>query len=49
MFTLQQIKNALYPLINKDANTGVEKSFNDFLLDVVNEAQKLIKENEKSK
>ena len=47
MFTLQQIKNALYPLINKDANTGAEKKFNDFILDVINEAEKMIKQNEK--
>lgn len=47
MFTLQQIKDALFPLINKDAHTGVEKSFNDFILDCVNEAAKLIQENEK--
>lgn len=42
MFTLQQIKDALFPLINKDANTGAEKEFNDFILDCVNEAKKLI-------
>jgi hypothetical protein len=47
MFTLKQIQNALWPLINKDANTGSEKLANDFLLDTINEAQKLIKENEK--
>ena len=49
MFTLKDIQNALWPLINKDANTGDEKRFNDFLLDVINEAQKLIKEREKSR
>ena len=48
MFTLKQIQAALWPLINKDANTGAEKSANDFILDVINEAQKLIKENEKT-
>lgn len=48
MFTLKQIQAALWPLINKDANTGVEKSFNDFILDTINEAQKLIKSNEKT-
>lgn len=48
MFTLQQIKDALFPLINKDANTGTEKEFNDFLLDCVNEAAKLIKQHEKN-
>lgn len=48
MFTLQQIKDALFPLINKDANTGAEKSANDFLLDCVNEAVKLIKQYEKT-
>ena len=42
MFTLQQIQDALFPLINKDAHTGKEKEFNDFILDVVNEAKKLI-------
>lgn len=47
MFTLKQIQAALWPLINKDAHTGVEKAFNDFILDTINEAQKLIKENEK--
>jgi len=47
MFTLQQIKSALFPLINKDAHTGAEKAFNDFILDVVNEAAKLIKQYEK--
>lgn len=48
MFTLKQIQAALWPLINKDANTGSEKLANDFLLDTINEAQKLIKENEKT-
>lgn len=43
MFTLQQIQDALFPLINKDANTGDEKNANDFLLDMYNEAKKLIK------
>ncbi len=42
MFTLDQIKAAIFPLINKDANTGVEKEFNNFLLDFYNEASKLI-------
>lgn len=45
MFTLKQIQAALWPLINKDANTGAEKSANDFILDVINEAEKLIKTN----
>jgi hypothetical protein len=49
MFTLKDIQNALWPLINKDANTGDEKRFNDFLLDVINEAQKLIAEREKTR
>jgi hypothetical protein len=49
MFTLKDIQNALWPLINKDANTGDEKKFNDFLLDVINEAQKLINEREKAR
>lgn len=49
MFTLQQIQTALWPLINKDAHTGDEKRFNDFILDVINEAQKLIKEREKTR
>lgn len=44
MFTLDQIKAALFPLINKNAHTGDEKKFNDFILDCVNEAAKLIKE-----
>lgn len=48
MFTLQQIKNALFPLIDKDAHSGAEKEFNNFLLDVVNEAAKLIKQHEKT-
>lgn len=48
MFTLKQIQTALWPLINKDAHTGAEKEANDFLLDCLNEAQKLIKENEKN-
>ena len=47
MFTLKDIQNALWPLINKDAHTGDEKRFNDFLLDVINEAAKLIQEREK--
>ncbi len=42
MFTLKDIQNALWPLINKDAHTGVEKEFNNFLLDCVNEAKKLL-------
>lgn len=49
MFTLDQIKNALFPLINKDANTGVDKEANDFLLDCFNEAKKLIKQHEETK
>lgn len=49
MFTLQQIQTALWPLINKDAHTGDEKRFNDFILDVINEAAKLIKEREKAR
>jgi len=49
MFTLSQIQKALWPLINKDANTGAEKSFNNFVLDTINEAEKLIKEYEKTK
>ncbi len=49
MFTLKDIQNALWPLINKDANTGDEKKFNDFLLDCINEAQKLIKEYESNR
>lgn len=48
MFTLKQIQAALWPLINKDAHTGAEKAFNDFLLDVINEAAKLIKQHEKT-
>ena len=48
MFTLKQIQAALWPLINKDAHTGAEKSFNEFLLDTINEAQKLIKSIEKT-
>jgi hypothetical protein len=42
MFTLQQIQAAIFPLINKDANDGIEKQANDFLLDFYNEAKKLI-------
>lgn len=49
MFTLQQIQAALWPLINKDANTGDEKKFNDFILDVINEAEKLIKNRENNR
>lgn len=45
MFTLDQIKSALFSLINKDANTGIEKEANDFLLDAFNEAKKLIAKN----
>ncbi len=48
MFTLKDIQNALWPLINKDANTGAEKLANDFILDVYNEAAKLIKQHEKT-
>lgn len=46
MFTLDQIKSALFSLINKDANTGIEKEANDFLLDAFNEAKKLIAKND---
>lgn len=46
MFTLDQIKSALFSLINKDANTGIEKEANDFLLDTFNEAKKLIAKND---
>lgn len=42
--TRQQIQDALFPLINKDANTGDEKECNDFLLDCVNGAEKLLAE-----
>lgn len=48
MFTLKQIQDALFPLINKDANTGREKEANDFILDCVNEAKKLIEKLEKA-
>jgi hypothetical protein len=46
MFTLDQIKSALWPLMNKDANTGIEKEFNNFILDTFNEAKKLIAKND---
>ena len=49
MFTLQQIKDALFPLINRDANTDDEKKFNDFILDCVLEAEKLIKQYESNR
>lgn len=49
MFTLKQIQAALWPLINKDANTGNEKRFNDFVLDTINEAAKLIKQYESNR
>ncbi len=47
MFTLKDIQNALWPLINKDAHTGAEKEANDFLLDCLNEAKKLLDKLEK--
>ena len=49
MFTLKDIQAALWPLINKDANTVDEKRFNDFLLDVINEAEELIKQYESNR
>ena len=42
MPTLKQLQDALFPLINKDANEGQEKTFNDFVLEAYNELKKLI-------
>jgi len=42
MITLEQLKNAIFPLIDKEQLTEADKTLNNILLDCYNEAKKLI-------